>query len=266
MSNTRAIDGHYAKKRFGQNFLQDQTIIHRIVHSIQPKTTDKLVEIGPGLGALTIPVLHSAGHLEVVELDQDVIPVLQKKAAPVGSLTIHQQDALKFDFSQCATAEQPIRVIGNLPYNISTPLLFHLFNYGAQIQDMHFMLQKEVVQRLAAPAGEKAYGRLSVMAQYFCQVEYLFTVPPEAFHPMPKVDSAIVRLTPYKTLPHPVNDFALLENLVAQAFGQRRKTLRNCWKKTVPIDCLQQLDIDPTRRPETLQVAEFVAVANALKT
>ncbi len=252
---------HRARKRFGQNFLHDRGIIDRIVRAIGPKPGDRLVEIGPGLGALTLPLLQGAGRLEVVELDRDLIPKLHETAAGHGELTVHSADALKFDF--CALAgDGKLRVAGNLPYNISTPLIFHLLDQARCIRDMHFMLQKEVVDRLAAPPDCKDYGRLSVMVQYRCKVERLFTVPPGAFTPAPKVDSAIVRLLPYDTPPVAVRDVALLEKVVAQAFGQRRKTLRNTLKGLVDPAAMEACGIDPSRRAETLTLAEFAALAD----
>ncbi len=252
---------HRARKRFGQNFLHDRGIIDRIVRAIGPHCDDRLVEIGPGLGALTRPLLAAAGRLEVVELDRDLIPKLQAGCAGEGDLIIHSADALKFDF--CAlVGNDKLRVAGNLPYNISTPLIFHLLEQAHCIRDMHFMLQKEVVDRLAAEPDNKDYGRLSVMVQYRCRVERLFIVPPGAFTPAPKVDSAIVRLVPYDTPPVQVNDFAALERVVAQAFSQRRKTLRNTLKGLLDAEAIEAAGIDPQRRAETLSLEEFAALAN----
>ena len=271
---------HQARKRFGQNFLHDQGIIRHIVACIRPKPEQKIVEIGPGLGAITEHLLASAGHLDVVELDRNLLPHLRISFASYGSnLRIHEADALQFDFSSLsvehceiqgsATQEegkgkQLLRIVGNLPYNISTPLIFHLLSYTDLIEDMHFMLQKEVVLRLAAVAGTNNYGRLSIIAQYFCRVDNLFEVPPEAFDPRPKVDSAIVRMTPYSKLPYVAHDFKHFQHLVKSGFAQRRKTLRNNLKGIANDQQLQSLGIDPSIRPERLNVSEFVAISNLL--
>lgn len=253
---------HRARKRFGQNFLRDLGIISRIVRSIGPREGDRLVEIGPGQGALTAPLLEATGKLEVIELDRDLIPGLRVQFFNYPDFVIHEGDALKFDFAALKGDGPALRVVGNLPYNISTPLIVHLLTMGTAIADMHFMLQKEVVERLAAEPGSTDWGRLSVMAQYYCHVDQLFIVPPEAFVPRPKVDSAIVRLTPHDSLPHVADDPALLFELVKLAFGQRRKTLRNNLKGRVSAATLEALGIDPARRPQTLSVAEYVAIAN----
>ncbi|MGP9684427.1 16S rRNA (adenine(1518)-N(6)/adenine(1519)-N(6))-dimethyltransferase RsmA [Halomonas sp. AOP25-F1-15] len=256
------VPQHRARKRFGQNFLRDLGIISRIVRAVGPRSTDRLVEIGPGQGALTEPLLEAAGHLEVIELDRDLIPGLRVQFFNYPDFVIHEGDALKFDFAALKGDGPALRVVGNLPYNISTPLIVHLLAAGDAIADMHFMLQKEVVERLAAEPGGTDWGRLSVMAQYYCHVEQLFIVPPEAFVPQPKVDSAIVRLTPHEALPHTADDPALLFELVKLAFGQRRKTLRNNFKGRVSPATLEDLGIDPVRRPQTLTVAEYAAIAN----
>ncbi|MBD3894849.1 16S rRNA (adenine(1518)-N(6)/adenine(1519)-N(6))-dimethyltransferase RsmA [Halomonas sp. ML-15] len=256
---------HRARKRFGQNFLRDPGIISRIVRAIAPREGDRLVEIGPGQGALTEPLLEAAdGRLEVIELDRDLIPGLRVQFFNYPQFTIHEGDALKFDFAALKADGPPLRVVGNLPYNISTPLIVHLLEQREAIADMHFMLQKEVVERLAASPGGPDWGRLSVMAQYRCRVDSLFTVPPEAFVPRPKVDSAIVRLTPHAELPHPARDERLLFEVVREAFGQRRKTLRNNLKGRIAAETLTTLEIDPARRPQTLQLEEFVRIANHL--
>ena len=257
--------GHVARKRFGQNFLHDPTIIGRIISAINPKPDQHLVEIGPGLGALTEEILLEAGALEAVELDRDLIPVLRTKFFRYeGKFTIHEADALKFDFASLQNDERPLRVVGNLPYNISTPLIFHLLSFSGLISDMHFMLQKEVVERLAAQPGEDHYGRLGIMAQYYCKVEKLFIVPPGAFNPAPKVDSAIVRLIPHTTLPIEAKDPNLLADVVRTAFGQRRKTLRNNMKGLITGDQLEALGIDPGLRPERLSLAQFIAISDAI--
>lgn len=257
--------GHKARKRFGQNFLQDQGIIRRIIRSIGPTEAQHLVEIGPGLGAITEELLDSCRRLDVVELDRDLIPILQTKFFSYNDkFTIHQGDALEFDFASFYDGEHQLRVVGNLPYNISTPLIFHLLTFADQIEDMHFMLQKEVVNRLAAKPGDSAYGRLGIMAQYYCHVEPLFLVPPEAFDPAPKVDSAIVRLIPYKELPMVAKDINKLEIVVRTAFGQRRKTLRNNLKPLLSADEISELGIDPGLRPERLSLQDFIAIADHL--
>ncbi len=260
----RLVDGHQARKRFGQNFLHDPNVIGRIVTAIDPKPGERLVEIGPGMGAISFPVLERSGRLEVVELDRDLIPRLQQAAEGRGELIVHPADALKFDFSSLSQEPHSLRIIGNLPYNISTPLIFHLIQSIGAIRDMHFMLQKEVVERMAAGPGEEAYGRLSVMLQYWCEVEFLFLVGPGAFRPAPKVDSAIVRLVPHGQLPHPARDPAVLGRVVSAAFSQRRKTLRNCLRELVPVIVLEDLGIDPGERAEQLDLAAFVAIANAI--
>jgi 16S rRNA (adenine1518-N6/adenine1519-N6)-dimethyltransferase len=256
---------HQARKRFGQNFLRDPGIISRIVRAIAPRPGERLVEIGPGQGALTGPLLEATGgSLEVIELDRDLIPGLRVQFFTYPDLGIHEGDALTFDFALLKGEGAPLRVVGNLPYNISTPLIMHLLEAGDAIADMHFMLQREVVDRLAAVPGGPDWGRLSVIAQYHCRVESVFTVPPQAFVPQPKVDSAIVRLTPHDSLPHPARDESLLFDLVRQAFGQRRKTLRNNLKGRLDAPALEALDIDPGRRPQTLSVEEFVRITNHL--
>ncbi len=253
---------HQAKKRFGQNFLQDQSIIERIVKNIQPKSSESIVEIGPGLGALTREILTETQKISVIELDRDVIPKLKFNCDGLGELNIFEQDALKTDFTQFAP-EGKIRVVGNLPYNISTPIMFHLYEYLEHIQDMHFMLQKEVVQRMVAQPGSKTFGRLSVMTQYACDAQMLFIVPPEAFSPAPKVDSAIVRLTP-KSVKLELHDHHLFSSIVSEAFNQRRKTVRNVWKKHLEVEEYAELAIEPGLRPENLSLVDFVNVANYL--
>ena len=198
--------GHKARKRFGQNFLHDQHVIDKIVRAINPKHSDALVEIGPGMGAITEPLLEACGKLDVVELDRDLIPILRTKFFNYPEFRIHEGDALKFDFNTILQPGQRLRIVGNLPYNISTPLIFHFLAHHKIVQDMHFMLQKEVVERLAAAPGCADYGRLGIMAQYYCKVEPLFIVGPGSFNPPPKVDSAIVRLRPYEELPYPAKD------------------------------------------------------------
>lgn len=251
---------HIPRKRFGQNFLTDQGVVQAIVNAIRPAPDDLMVEIGPGLAALTEPLLKAVRHLHVVEIDRDIIARLQRRFPP-EKLTIHAGDALKFDFAQLG---ERIRVVGNLPYNISTPLLFHLSDFAGRLADMHFMLQKEVVERMVAAPSTPEYGRLSVMLQYRFAMELLFIVPPEAFRPAPKVESAIVRMIPFKALPHRALDEALLGQVVAAAFGQRRKTVRNTLRNYLTAADFEKLGIDPGLRAENLPVADFVKIANYL--
>lgn len=255
---------HRARKRFGQNFLHDNHVIRRIVQSVNAQPTDHLVEIGPGQGAITEGLISSGAQLDVIELDRDLIPGLLASFVTKPNFTLHNADALRFDFHSLAKEGESLRIVGNLPYNISTPLIFHLLSHSALISDMHFMLQKEVVDRLAATPDCKDYGRLSIMTQYFCQVQPLFDVPPGAFRPAPKVTSSVVRLKPYKELPHKAINFDLLERVVRTAFSQRRKTLRNCLKTLCDDDLLQSLGIDPLLRPENVPLPVYVSIANAL--
>jgi 16S rRNA (adenine1518-N6/adenine1519-N6)-dimethyltransferase len=252
---------HRPRKRFGQNFLHDPAVIGKIVQAINPRPGDLLVEIGPGQGAITLPLLQAAGRLQVVELDRDLLAPLADKCREAGELEIHSADALAFDFCNLS-AGAPLRVIGNLPYNISTPLLFHLLDQHSCIQDMHFMLQKEVVQRMAAQPGGRDWGRLSVMLQYRCRVTALFTIGPGAFNPPPKVESAFVRLEPYDKPVIDVSDERLFSDLVKQAFSQRRKTLRNTLRGLLDADEINAVGIDPSVRAETLKLEEFAALAN----
>jgi 16S rRNA (adenine1518-N6/adenine1519-N6)-dimethyltransferase len=291
---------HIAKKRFGQNFLTDQSVINSLVEAISPKADDLMVEIGPGLGALTKPLLKRLNLLHVVEVDRDIISWMQNEYSK-NSIQIHNADALKFDFSaltvgisskpemsarqQEASEEtvqkvrqrdsadanvagalgfKKLRVVGNLPYNISTPILFHLLDNISHITDMHFMLQKEVVERMVAEPSTPAYGRLSVMLQYRLQMEYLFTVPPEGFDPAPKVESAFVRCVPHAVLPYVAKDEKLFSQVVLAAFGQRRKTLRNTLKNILNDAGFEVLKIDSQLRAENLHVSDFVTITNYL--
>lgn len=251
---------HIAKKKFGQNFLTDQAIINSLIQAISPQADDLMVEIGPGLGAMTQPLIKYLNHLHVVEIDRDIISWMQG-FYPSNKITIHNADVLKFDFN---TIGERIRVVGNLPYNISSPILFKLLENTHQIIDMHFMLQKEVVERMVAAPSSSEYGRLSVMLQYKLQMEYLITVPPDAFDPAPKVESAFVRCVPYATLPYPAKDEVLFAKLVQAAFGQRRKTLRNTLKGLLDDSGFASLNIDSQQRAENLSVAQFVTIANFL--
>lgn len=252
----------HPKKHFGQHFLHDKHIIQQIIHAINPTLDEKFVEIGPGRGALTLPMLKKIGALDVIEIDRDVIPELQHHCHNYHKLIIHQMDALEFDFATLIKLPEKLRVFGNLPYNISTPLIFHLLSFTNIIQDMHFMLQKEVVDRLAAEPHTEHYGRLSVMVQYHARVTHLFDVPPQAFHPSPKVYSSIVRLIPYTSLPYVANNYEKFATIVRLAFSQRRKTLRNCLKTLITDEMWQQAEIDPIRRGEELSVAEYVKISN----
>ena len=254
-----AAERYRHKKQFGQHFLHDPGVLARIVAAIAPQGDDLMVEIGPGMGALTTPLLAKLRHLHVVEVDRDLVAHLSA-VFPADRLTVHACDALKFDFGGLG---HDLRVVGNLPYNISSPILFHLAEYAASIRDMHFMLQKEVVERIAAQPATPDYGRLSVMLQARFQVMKLFTVPPGAFNPPPKVDSAVVRLAPLPAEAIPYRDAKRFAEIVARAFGQRRKTLRNTLKGLVDAAVFENLGIDPGRRGETLSVAEFAALADA---
>jgi 16S rRNA (adenine1518-N6/adenine1519-N6)-dimethyltransferase len=255
---------HIARKRFGQNFLHDHNVIANILASLQIKAGEHWVEIGPGLGALTAPLLEKNIRLDVVELDRDLVSHLKNQYKDKPNLTIHSADALKFDFAKLALPDEKLHIVGNLPYNISTPLLFHLLENAACIADMHFMLQKEVVDRICAVPGSKKYGRLSVMMQYHCTAECLFNVYPESFDPAPQVTSAIIRLIPHATPPVIVKDKAVFNKVVTQAFSQRRKTLRNSLKALVSEDSFEVFGIDPKARAETLSLLDFVKLSNEL--
>lgn len=253
---------HRPRKRFGQHFLQSPSVLHQLMVELNLQPQDHVVEIGPGLGALTRYLLQYVTHLTAIEIDRDLLAHLRTSLGE-NQVELIDADALTIDYSQLGNQ---LRITGNLPYNISTPLLFHLLNYSASLQDMHFMLQKEVVKRICSSPGTKDYGRLSVMIQYFCSVDYLFDVPPTAFDPPPKVDSAIVRLIPYREVPYkkvPLND---LKNTVAQAFSMRRKTMMNNFKGIISGEDLTQLGIDPTLRPETISVEQYATLASFLST
>ena len=260
--NSKTHLGHQAKKRFGQNFLHNDAVISDIVDAINPEPGENLVEIGPGLGALTEPVIERAKKLSVVELDRDLAERLRHHPFLAPHLTIYETDALSFDFAQLATDEKPLRIFGNLPYNISTPLIFHLLTFKDKVQDMHFMLQKEVVQRMAAGPHCKAYGRLSIMTQYQCQVIPVMEIGPEAFKPAPKVDSAIVRLVPHRDIKNPVKDITALNTVCLAAFNQRRKTIRNGFKNLISVAQLEALNIDANLRPENLTLDDYIMLAN----
>ncbi|SFR53279.1 16S rRNA (adenine(1518)-N(6)/adenine(1519)-N(6))-dimethyltransferase RsmA [Thiomicrospira sp. ALE5] len=254
--------GHQHKKQFGQNFLNNDSIIRQIISAIHPQPDQHLVEIGPGEAALTNPLVQQVKRLDIIEIDRDLHQPLRDKLGHYPAFALHQADALRFDYTQLVTDNQTLRLVGNLPYNISSPLIFHLLNYLDSIADMHFMLQKEVVERLTATPGNKAFGRLSVMVQYFCEAELLFVVGPEHFDPPPKVDSAIVRLTPRRPLPYQVNNMVDFAALVKQSFAMKRKTLRNNLKGWLDDAGFEQCGIDARLRAEALSVAEFVTLAN----
>jgi 16S rRNA (adenine1518-N6/adenine1519-N6)-dimethyltransferase len=255
---------HTPRKRFGQHFLHDTHIIEEIINAVDPCQVDFCVEIGPGLGALTIPLLKRVGKLTAIELDRDVIPLLIEKAKPFGTLTIISQDILKTDLCELVSNAQKMRLIGNLPYNISSPILFHCFESLAVIQDMHFMLQKEVVDRMAAVAGDSEYSRLTVMTQFYCHVEKCFDVGKESFTPPPKVESGIVRLIPRSPEQFANVDRIKFEQLVQLAFSQRRKTIRNNLKKIISDEMFEQLGIDPNARPQNLSLQNYVALVRAI--
>ena len=255
---------HQARKRFGQNFLHDQQVIDRIIREIAPTSCDHLLEIGPGQGALTKQLAKSGARLDCVELDRDLAEHLKHQYRDYDNVHIHQHDILKFDLTDLELDGKRIRIIGNLPYNISTPVLFHLLKYYDEIEDMSFMLQLEVVERMSACVGDKNYGRLSLMLQYFCQAEKLFNVPPQAFTPAPKVNSAIVRLTPHKELPVTAKDTDCLKLVVRTAFNQRRKTLKNSLKTLISEGELGDLAIDMKLRPENLSLADYVKISDAI--
>ncbi len=251
--------GHRARKRFGQHFLRDPGIIDDIVSAIDASPDDTLVEIGPGQGAITAPLLKSGASLHAIELDRDLAATLSHRYAATTNFSLHEADALKFDY---AALGADLRLIGNLPYNISTPLLFHLLDSLPSIRDMHFMLQKEVVDRMAAEPGSKRYGRLTIMLGCDCTVEPLFDVPPEAFMPPPKVWSAVVRIEPRRPSTFDIEDPAVLSRLVTQGFSQRRKTLRNALRELATDADLEAVGIDPGARAETVSIADWVELSN----
>ena len=249
---------HRPRKRFSQNFLVDRTIIAEIVAAVSPQRDDTIAEIGPGLGALTRPLAAAVRKLHVIEIDRDIVARLRGEFSP-EHVVIHAGDALEFDFAALGAG---LRVVGNLPYHISTPLLFHLADNATGLRDIHVMLQKEVVERMVAPASSSDYGRLSVMLQYRFEMEKLIEVPPEAFRPPPNVDSAVVRMVPLPANALRARDERMLAETVAAAFSQRRKTLRNTLGRIVPPEELDALGIDSQRRPQTLSVEEFVTIAD----
>ena len=256
------MTAHHHRKRFGQHFLRDENIIHKLLQAIRPEPGQSLIEIGPGQGALTLPLLQQCRELTAIELDRDLIESLRRRAESIGRLRLIQADILRVDLATL-DLPPPWRVVGNLPYNISTPLMFHLLQWSDRIEDMHFMLQKEVAQRIIAAPDNKHYGRLSVMMQYHCETEYLFDVPPGCFKPPPKVDSGIIRLRPHVRPPFPVADVDRLAAIVQSAFGQRRKTIANSLRGWVDRDTLQKLGIDPQARAENLSLDDYSRICNA---
>lgn len=265
--NSRVHQGHFARKRFGQNFLTDQFVIDSIVSAIHPMPGESVVEIGPGLAALTAPVASRLDSMTVIEIDRDLAARLESNPKFQGKLRVIQSDAMKINFAELSEElGQPLRVFGNLPYNISTPLMFHLFTYTNAIKDMHFMLQKEVVNRLVAGPNSKAYGRLTVMAQYYCNIIPVLEVPPESFTPAPKVDSAVVRLVPHDNIPYPVSDIRILSRLTTDAFNQRRKTIRNSLGHLFTPEQMSDLGLDLSMRAENISVEQFCKLANWLST
>ena len=256
----RSASGHIPRKRFGQNFLIDDGIIAGIISAIMPRRNDNLVEIGPGLGALTGPLLDRLDLLQVVEIDRDLIARLRNQYPP-DRLAIHEGDVLEFDF---AALGHDMRIVGNLPYNISTPLLFRFATYAGHFRDIHVMLQREVVERMVAAPGDSEFSRLSVMLQYRFDMEKLIDVPADSFDPAPKVESAVVRLMPMNPLPHPARNETLFAELVSRAFSQRRKTLRNTLKGMVTAEQLAALGINAGARAQELSVADFVRIAEAV--
>ncbi|MEM7378350.1 MAG: 16S rRNA (adenine(1518)-N(6)/adenine(1519)-N(6))-dimethyltransferase RsmA [Pseudomonadota bacterium] len=257
---------HRPRKRFGQHFLTDTATVSRIVRQVHPAEGLALVEIGPGLGALTLPLLRACKTLHALELDRDLVPRLARAAADIGDLTVHQGDALAFDFTALSqTLQAPLRLVGNLPYNISTPLLFHVCAHKAVVESMHFMLQQEVVDRLAATPGNKAYGRLTVMVQYHCQVVPRFGVPPSAFDPPPRVDSAVVSLVPHATPPFEVGSLDGFRALVSAAFNARRKTLRNALSGWLDAEHIAAAGVDPQSRAERITPDQYAALSRQLE-
>ena len=256
---TRALR---ARKRFGQHFLNDPYVVHKIIDAISPRNGEAMVEIGPGLGAMTCLLLEKLGRLDVVEIDSELISPLKTACRKSGELIVHNENALRYDFSRIAPAQGKLRVVGNLPYNISTPLIFHLLKFTEIIQDMVFMLQKEVVQRINAAPATGDYGRLSVMVQYRCLTEKLMDVDQQAFTPVPKVDSALIRLVPFKDIRFSIDDEAQFAQLVRKVFNNRRKTIKNALKGLLSDDQITAEGIDPSVRGETLSVQQFAALSN----
>ena len=255
---------HYARKRFGQNFLHDENVIRRIVDAISAVEGDHLLEIGPGLGALTKELAKTGATIHCVELDADLAKSLRTEFQEYDSIKIIEGDALKFDLSSIATEKRPLRVIGNLPYNISTPIIFHLLKNSELIRDMTFMLQLEVIQRMISKVGKRNYGRLSLMVQYYCEVEHLFNVASSAFSPKPKVVSALARLKPHSSTSIRAKDSDCLQTVIRTAFNQRRKTLRNSLRTIIPEALLDRIAINKNLRPQDITLNEYVEISNAI--
>ena len=254
---------HRARKRFGQHFLHDRNIIDRILRAIAPQAGDNILEIGPGQGALTYPLLQRCDRLTAIELDRDLVPILEQRAPAFGQLEVINADILEFELSSIANTRK-FRLVGNLPYNISTPLMFHLLESADLIEDMHFMVQKEVAQRIVAVPGDSSYGRLSVMLQCRCLCQYLFDVAPTCFRPPPKVDSAVIRLLPLERPKYAIGDAASFARIVQTAFSQRRKTVSNSLKSLLDRETIINCGIDPGLRAENLEIADFAKLSRAL--
>jgi 16S rRNA (adenine1518-N6/adenine1519-N6)-dimethyltransferase len=250
---------HQPRKRFGQHFLHDQATIERILAAINAQPGQHIIEIGPGKGVLTISLLERVGEMDVVELDRDLVNYLTTRCQETGTLRIHSADVLKFDFSQFPA---DLRIVGNLPYNISTPLLFHLLDYKDHIKDMLFMLQREVVERICSAPGSRSYGRLSVMLQYHYEVDQLFTIGPYAFSPVPRIESTMIRLRPWSEPRYQQTDMKVFSRIVKTAFAQRRKTLRNALKGIVSASQLREINIAPSSRAEILPIEAYVLLTN----
>ena len=255
---------HRARKRFGQNFLVDPQVIQRIVNTINPAAGDLILEIGPGQAAISKPLAETGAELHMLEIDRDLAKRLETRFASIANIEVHTGDALKTDFAKIVDGRR-FRLVGNLPYNISTPLLFHVLQWKDLVIDMHFMLQQEVVRRMTASPGGKTWGRLSVMCQYFCEVTHLFNVPPESFSPAPRVQSSFVSLVPHAAPPVFIRDMTTFERLVSQAFSMRRKTLRNSLKSMLDASEIESAGIDPGLRPETLGLEQFASLSNLLE-
>ena len=255
---------HQPRKRFGQHFLHDPSVIRRLLAAIDPRPGQRLVEIGPGPGALTVPLLQRLGNLDVIELDRDLVTALAERCLDLGELRIHPVDALRFDFRTLAGPGERLRIVGNLPYNISTPLLFRFLDAAAHIRDMTLMLQREVVERMAASPGTRTYGRLTVMLAARCRVEKLFLVRAGAFSPPPKVESAVVRVVPYAKPPFDPGDWSLFERIVRAGFTARRKTLRNALRGLADASTIEAAGLDPRARPDTLSPADYAQLSSHL--
>ncbi len=252
------------RKRFGQHLLSNPNTINNIVKVIHPKKDDRLVEIGPGRGAISVPILKNVGSLQAIEIDRDIAREVAERCKNFGNLEIHLGDVLRFDFNKLASISKPIRLFGNLPYNISTPLLFHLLKFSDCIIDMHFMLQKEVVDRITALAGDSNYSRLSIMVQASYKVESLFNISPSEFSPPPKVNSSFMRLNPTDKFQKQINDKIIFAKLVETAFQQRRKTIKNSLSKIVTEEQLAKANIQTTQRPQEVSIQQYIQLSNEL--